>query len=103
MERELGDMLTSEEEGRIHRVNIEKVSKGSFHTVKDSWYCAHVENFITNAGSKFCLDPYAGNGDMLNVINKSTKLQTIGLDIDSELQWNHNDSCLLYTSDAADE
>lgn len=67
---------------------------GQFFTEKNNWFRKHIKNFILKSNCKIAYDPFAGNGDILQVVNKLTKLKTIGLDIDSIRKFKKNDSLI---------
>ena len=87
-----GHMLTSAADQRIHVVDVDKISKGSFMTTGESWLTPQVLKFIRKSGQTLAVDPFAGNGDMLLSIEKNLSLQTHGFDIDESLEWTNNDS-----------
>lgn len=68
-----------------------KVELGQFFTAKSIWLRPQVAEFINKSNCKIAYDPYAGNGDLLNVA-KEMGLDTIGCDIDETLPWKINDS-----------
>lgn len=74
-------------------MNAKKVILGQFFTRNDIWLRPHIERFILDSCCKVAYDPFAGNGDLLKVAEK-LKLGIKGLDIDSTLGWNYNDSLI---------
>lgn len=74
-------------------MNAKKVILGQFFTRNDIWLRPHIENFILDSCCKIAYDPFAGNGDLLKVSQK-LKLKTKGLDIDTTMGWEYNDSLI---------
>ena len=72
--------------------NIEKKKLGQYFTKKDLWLKSHIIDFIKNSKCQIAYDPFAGNGDLLNVANEYGITNIKGLDIDSKLKWDINDS-----------
>jgi len=86
-------MLISAEGGKVHIVDVGKTSKGAFMTMGDSWLTTQVYDFISGTGSQVALDPFAGQGDMLRVLEEKLGLSVMGLDIDESIgRWETNDS-----------
>lgn len=78
-------------------MNTKKVSLGQFFTTEDNWAQPQVINFISECIKKYelnkCLDPYAGNGDLLKYVKNNFDIEEIiGFDIDKSLNWIYNDS-----------
>lgn len=74
---------------------IRKIELGQFFTKANLWLKPQVESFIKMTGCKIAYDPFAGGGDLLNVAKRNLGFEkTIGLDIDSSLKWEINDSLL---------
>jgi len=70
----------------------DKKKLGQYFTKKDLWLKKHIVEFIKDSNCKVAYDPFAGNGDLLKV-SKSYGISEIkGLDIDSKLNWEINDS-----------
>lgn len=67
---------------------------GQYFTRQQTWLRPQVTKFIKSAGAKIAYDPFAGNGDLLNVAKHLGIKKTIGLDIDSSLGWKFNDSLM---------
>lgn len=88
----MAKMLINKKKNITKDIDEEKVSEGKFHTKGDSWLFPQIIEFIKSTNSKFVLDPFAGNGDMLNVIQRELKLMPLGFDIDQKLSWRINDS-----------
>lgn len=87
--------------GTIETIEIDnteknkKVKLGQFFTKESSWLKPQVADFILNCGCSIAYDPYAGAGDLLNVAKSKLGFKTVkGLDIDSTLSWEINDSLL---------
>jgi len=71
-----------------------KISLGQFFTRNDFWLKNHVLDFIKSTNTKIAFDPFAGNGDLLNVAKMLGFKKLKGLDIDEDLNWEINDSLL---------
>lgn len=70
-----------------------KTILGQFFTVKTNWLKKHIEEFINESQCSIAYDPFAGAGHLLDVVkNLDTIKQTRGLDIDTTLNWEYNDS-----------
>ncbi|MGN1163002.1 MAG: Eco57I restriction-modification methylase domain-containing protein [Christensenellales bacterium] len=67
----------------------EKKIKGQYYTVEHTWLKPQVQSFIENARREIIYDPFAGNGDIFKPFQNYKKK---GLDIDSSLGWEINDS-----------
>ena len=70
----------------------DKKKLGQYFTKKNLWLKPQIKQFIENTGCKIAYDPYAGNGDLLNISKEYGISKTIGLDIDEKLNWQINDS-----------
>lgn len=79
---------------RSDNIDTKKVNLGQFNTKKSVWLMPQVENFIRGSGCKYGLDPFAGAGDLINIMPKLGLKNNIGLDIDSSLGWKINDSLI---------
>lgn len=78
-------------------MNSKKISLGQFFTIEDSWAQPQIIEFIQTCIKNYklikCLDPFAGNGDLLNYVKNNFDIQKIvGMDIDRSLNWIYNDS-----------
>ena len=97
--RPLGRMLVSKAKNRTVEVDIDKVSLGSFYTTKSGWLTDQVRHFLEKAlseSSGYLLDPFAGDGHLLEAIKADSILgkqvnQVAGFDIQGEI-WPINDS-----------
>ena len=98
--RRLGEMLTSAERGLTTQVDVTKVGRGAFNTKGSSWLNPVVRDFITREFiqknrkplQSRCVDPYAGQGDMLSLCESEFGMKTSGYDIQDDLGWEVNDS-----------
>lgn len=100
--RKLGEMLISAESGRITQIDADKVSRGAFFTTDAAWLTAPVREFIAaNLGkaAKSVLDPFAGDGHLLELCSREFGCAVSGLDISGE-QWPKNDSLLAIDNPA---
>lgn len=69
-----------------------KKKLGQYFTKKDLWLKKHIIDFIKKSNCTIAYDPFAGNGDLLRISTSYGIYQTKGLDIDSNLNWETNDS-----------
>jgi hypothetical protein len=70
-----------------------KIIYGQFFTKDDLWLKEQIKSFISSVKASVAYDPFAGNGDMLEAARKTELFtQMTGLDIDSRLSWQKNDS-----------
>lgn len=79
------------------KMETKKVTLGQFFTKNSSWAQPQVVEFIQNCineGYNKIVDPYAGDGDLLNYAKNNLNgiMKTIGYDIDPTLKWKVNDS-----------
>ena len=89
---QLGEMLYSVERGMTSKVDVTKVGRGAFNTKRGSWLNSVVKKFIEDTGLKSAIDPFAGQGDLLNVCAQEFEMSTSGFDIQEHLGWPVNDS-----------
>ncbi len=76
-------------------MDAKKIRLGQFFTKESIWLKQHIKEFIKNSKCEVAYDPFAGGGDLLNVVKEQLKFESIvGLDIDSSLNWKQNDSLL---------
>lgn len=69
-----------------------KKKLGQYFTKKDLWLKPQIIEFIRMSDCSIAYDPFAGNGDLLN-LNEVYGIRNIrGLDIDPNLNWELNDS-----------
>jgi hypothetical protein len=73
---------------------VKKQSLGQFFTKNSFWLKDHVLEFIKSTKVTIAFDPFAGNGDLLNIAKKIGFKNIKGLDIDKNLNWDKNDSLL---------
>lgn len=91
--RNIGQMLVSADRDRFVEIDPHKVSRGSFYTTDEAWLNAPVraflaEAFLTNTST---LDPFAGDGHLLDLVRREFGVATFGLDIAVD-KWARNDS-----------
>ena len=92
-------MLVSVQLGRVVQIDAEKVSRGTFFTTDDRWLNQPVKEFLsfafleqTSVGkTASVLDPFAGDGHLLEVLAETYGVETSGYDIAGG-QWPVNDS-----------
>lgn len=73
---------------------VKKRSLGQYFTVKNFWLKEHIIDFILSTKTSIAVDPFAGNGDLLKCMENIGYKKLIGLDIDSNLNWETNDSLI---------
>jgi len=71
-----------------------KKDLGQFFTVNKSWVKPHIKRFIYSFNKHTVVDPFAGNGDLLNLAEELGFKKLIGFDIDPSLGWEINDSLI---------
>lgn len=90
-----GRMLVSADRERFVEIDSAKVSLGSFFTTDAAWLNKPVREFLSIAflsqGTPSVLDPFAGDGHLLELVNEEFGVATFGLDIAGE-KWARNDS-----------
>ena len=90
--RRLGEMLTRAESGLTTQVDVRKVGRGAFNTKGDSWHNTVVQSFLQRIQLNSAIDPFAGQGDLLNLCKSEYGMSVSGLDIQEDLGWPVNDS-----------
>ena len=90
--RRLGEMLTRAESGLTTQVDVRKVGRGAFNTKGDSWHNTVVQSFLQRIQLNSAIDPFAGQGDLLNLCKSEYGMSISGLDIQEDLGWPVNDS-----------
>lgn len=94
--RKVGEMLVSAERGRRVKINAAKVSRGSYFTTNQAWMVKPVREFLVRAlassGNKV-LDPFAGDGHLLETVAAAFGSETFGYDIVGR-KWRKNDSLI---------
>jgi hypothetical protein len=75
-------------------IKSKKISLGQFFTKNHFWLKGHILDFIKSTNANIAFDPFAGNGDLLEVSKKIGFKKIKGLDIDKDLKWSMNDSLL---------
>ena len=93
--RRLGEMLTRAESGLTTQVDVRKVGRGAFNTKGDSWHNTVVQSFLQRIQLNSAIDPFAGQGDLLNLCKSEYGMSVSGLDIQEDLGWPVNDSLKL--------
>ena len=71
-----------------------KIKLGQFNTTQDFWLKKHILDFINSSKMSIAFDPFAGKGDLIKIAYKYGINKTIGLDIDTTLNWEYNDSLI---------
>lgn len=69
-----------------------KKQLGQYFTKKNLWLMPQIKKFITSSNCTIAYDPFAGAGDLLNCSKNYGIDNIVGLDIDSSLNWQINDS-----------
>ena len=98
--RRLGEMLTRAESGLTTQVDVRKVGRGAFNTKGDSWHNTVVQSFLQRIQLNSAIDPFAGQGDLLNLCKSEYGMSVSGLDIQEDLGWPVNDSLKLIPENA---
>ena len=91
--RILGQMLVSADRERFVEIDTDKVSRGSFYTTDEAWLNGPVRGFINQAllSCSSVLDPFAGDGHLLDLVRREFGVAIFGLDIAGD-KWARNDS-----------
>jgi hypothetical protein len=91
--RNIGQMLVSADRDRFVEIDPDKVSRGSFYTTDEAWLNAPVRQFLSDAflTNTSVLDPFAGDGHLLDLVRREFGVATFGLDIAGD-KWARNDS-----------
>lgn len=71
---------------------VNKKKLGQYFTTKNTWLKSQIKDFIQNSGCTIAYDPYAGNGDLIKISHEYGIDNYVGLDIDTSLSWEINDS-----------
>jgi methylase of polypeptide subunit release factors len=91
--RKLGQMLVSADRERVVQIDADKVSRGSFYTTDSAWLVGPVRDFMLSAGIDTVVDPFAGDGHLLDLVSDQLGLQVAGFDISGD-KWPKNDSLI---------
>ena len=88
-------MLISREQQRYKVIDGEKTAAGAFFTRGASWLTAPVRAFLEEhmAANRHVLDPFAGDGDILDCLRARYDIDTHGYDLNGS-DWPINDSLL---------
>jgi hypothetical protein len=88
-----GQMLISATRDRFVEIDTDKVSRGSFYTTDEGWLNGPVRGFMNQAllSSASVLDPFAGDGHLLDLVRREFGVAIFGLDI-AGAKWARNDS-----------
>ncbi len=91
--RIVGQMLVSADRERFIEIDTDKVSRGSFYTTDEAWLNAPIRGFMNHAllSSSSVLDPFAGDGHLLELVRREFGAAIFGLDI-AGAKWARNDS-----------
>lgn len=78
-----GRMLVSREKNRYAPIDTTKVGFGQFHTVGRRWLFPHIRRFICDAMPATVVDPFAGDGHLLDAVAglDTPADQFVGMDI----------------------
>lgn len=80
-------------------MDSKKIKLGQFFTKATLWLKPQVVDFIKKSGCTTAYDPFAGGGDLLLAAKDILGFKKVkGLDIDSSLSWDINDSLLSIPS-----
>ena len=69
-----------------------KKKLGQYFTKKDLWLKPQIIEFIKNSECHIAYDPFAGDGNLLNISAEYGIDKVVGLDIDPALNWTINNS-----------
>lgn len=88
-------MLISKDKGIFKEIDAKKTSTGSFFTKRDVWLTKPVQNFleIATKNNKNILDPYVGDGHLLDVCLETFNTSVAGFDI-RPTRYELNDSLI---------
>lgn len=88
-------MLISKDKSLYKEIDAGKTATGSFFTKKNVWLTKPIVKFLTLAlkENNSVLDPYAGEGHLLNVCLEKFESKIYGYDI-RETNWIKNDSLI---------
>lgn len=75
-------------------MNTKKIKLGQFFTKKDLWLKPQIHKFIESSNKSIAYDPFAGGGHLLTAAENIGFKLTKGLDIDTNLSWDINDSLI---------
>lgn len=95
-ESPLGLMKISLEKGTTKQIDTQRVATGAHYTERRNWLCEPVidllRKYFGSIADAHVLDPFAGNGDMLNAVKELFNSVSIsGLDLYAD-KWIKNDS-----------
>jgi len=74
--------------------NDKKTLLGQFYTKDELWLKPQILDFIKLSNCDTAFDPFAGEGHLLDVAKRLGVKNTKGLDIDTHLGWEINDSLI---------
>ena len=90
--RPLGQMLTNSRLNRTAQIDVKRTGLGVFHTRGSCWLNSVVSEFIKSTNLLTAVDPFAGRGDMLELVESELNMEKSGYDIDETTGWEVNDS-----------
>lgn len=77
----------------INEMSIPKKNiLGQFNTISSVWLKPHIKKFILSSKRSIGLDPFAGRGDLIKVMEDLDLKKVVGYDVDDSLGWVVNDS-----------
>ncbi|QWD63369.1 hypothetical protein [Polynucleobacter sp. MWH-UH2A] len=93
--KNISRMLISKDKDLYKEIDASKTSTGSFFTKRDVWLTEPVAEFLSGAlaAGNNVLDPYAGEGHLLDVCLEKFNSAIYGYDI-RETIWEKNDSLI---------
>ena len=71
---------------------MNKKEWGQYNTKREFWLTKEIKKFIEIKKPDIIVDPFAGDGDILNIFKNDYKIY--GMDIDPQKKWPLNDSLL---------
>ncbi len=85
-------MLISRERRRFATIDAGRVARGAFYTEGPTWLTPQVLTFIRAARVKHILDPFAGDGHLLDAVAAHGTWTLAGCDIEPRGRWPRRDS-----------
>ena len=60
---------------RTTQIDVVKTGRRAFHTIGSCWLNSVVSAFIASTGLRTAVDPFAGKGDMLNLVGSALSME----------------------------
>lgn len=87
-----GRMLVSRARRRFATIDAGRVARGAFYTDGSTWLTPQVLAFIRRARAGRILDPFAGDGHLLDAVAAHGSWALAGCDIEPRGRWTRHDS-----------